>query len=354
MAQQMEPSVRREALNVMFGEKVATSGELPKTWYPQKLAFHDDGEDATFFAIKQVEGGPCGCYAAIQAYILRDLLSNRNRMDSFSDRIDMRRCALASALASILWKARRYSSKNKDGPVFLVIQDDGGKWNYVQPTTMEETAEVIRANYEQISTAGVVPFTVSIILTKGIDLIKQELVVHDVFQPLVNTDSSDCTQDLVNLYLTGRACVGLHDEECPNPQSKGVLERQDIGFLSELGHQIGSFYRDPIEPFWVLNFGHHYTVLYSAADDALNNGETRNDFYWFPGFSDRRYIVFGEPGPGEFEYEPISEGEKWEYRGVLNCVRSRWTPEAKIISWRQYGPIPGTEDDGQTSSGSEK
>lgn len=74
----------------------------------------------------------------------------------------------------------------------------------------------------------------------------------------------------------------------------GVSERPEIGFLSgELPKEVGELLKNPIEPFWIIHFSNHYSVLYSAAEDNQEvSGETRNDFYWFPGFGSPRYVRF--------------------------------------------------------------
>lgn len=82
-----------------------------------------------------------------------------------------------------------------------------------------------------------------------------------------------CTQNLVNLILTGRASANTFDDDKvlgdlnTGITLRGVRQRPLIGYLSDmnaLGYcTVGDRLRLPLYPIWVIGVGDHFTVLYS-------------------------------------------------------------------------------------------
>ena len=78
-----------------------------------------------------------------------------------------------------------------------------------------------------------------------------------------------CTQELVNLIISGRAISNLHDGEIDlaGQKLKGLTEPQDIGQLSLFEYydnlKVGSFGKNPIYPIWVVCCESHYSVVFS-------------------------------------------------------------------------------------------
>lgn len=86
-----------------------------------------------------------------------------------------------------------------------------------------------------------------------------------------------CTQDLVNLLLTGRATSNVMDGDIALGDSglmiKGVKKRAKIGYLTHLEAlqlcQVGSFLKIPEVPVWMVGSTSHFTVLF-CTDRQIN------------------------------------------------------------------------------------
>ncbi|CRG93883.1 conserved Plasmodium protein, unknown function [Plasmodium gallinaceum] len=157
------------------------------------------------------------------------------------------------------------------------------------------------------SSTGVISFLYSVILTRGINNIKNDM--DDINHPLIGI-YGHCSQELVNLLLTGRACSNVFDNnsiintfsnndadicmyESSSPFTynlneskgsknfnsqrssfsknnivlKGINKRPLIGLLTDFEAfkycEVGNFYKYPIYPIWVISSSNHYTVLFS-------------------------------------------------------------------------------------------
>ena len=150
------------------------------------------------------------------------------------------------------------------------------------------------------SNIGVLSFIFSVLLSRTEHVIKDEM--DDNTQPLVLEQFGHCSQEIVNLVLTGRAVTNVHDgdkvfgqENSDNPNAnngnnngnngnnnnnnndgqldanafvlKGILANQDIGFLSSLEAmrlaKVGDHYKTPKYPIWVVGSSSHYSILFS-------------------------------------------------------------------------------------------
>ncbi|GMG14733.1 unnamed protein product [Phytophthora fragariaefolia] len=77
-----------------------------------------------------------------------------------------------------------------------------------------------------------------------------------------------CTQELLNLLLTGKAVSNVFDGSVPMGDSglylHGVPQRARIGYLTQLEAlrycQVGSYYKSPQFPVWVLGSSSHFSV----------------------------------------------------------------------------------------------
>lgn len=84
-----------------------------------------------------------------------------------------------------------------------------------------------------------------------------------------------CSQEAVNLFLTGKASSNCFDGDnnLDDLILKGVKERSEFGFLTIFEHykymQVGDNLKTPYFPIWVICKEFHYTVLF--AKDSRSN-----------------------------------------------------------------------------------
>jgi hypothetical protein len=132
---------------------------------------------------------------------------------------------------------------------------------------------------------GCAVLAMSLVLSRGVDRVRQDM---DEPVTLVAAPFGHCTQELLNLALTGTAVSNafngkrsLDFGEPPAAVSatagdagedsamclRGILRRPLVGYLSRLEvlrlAEIGPFYKTPLAPIWVVGSESHFTVLFS-------------------------------------------------------------------------------------------
>ncbi|XP_016994980.2 ubiquitin carboxyl-terminal hydrolase MINDY-3 homolog [Drosophila takahashii] len=123
-------------------------------------------------------------------------------------------------------------------------------------------------NYGQLAhTYGVLLFMYSVFLTKGSELVAAD--ISDTSEPLIHSTYGYGGQSLINLMLTGRAVAHVWDNEqdVGGLKLRGICEQSDIGFITLMEQMryctVGSFFKNPRYPVWVMGSDTHLTVLFS-------------------------------------------------------------------------------------------
>ncbi|MBN3305658.1 MINY3 hydrolase, partial [Amia calva] len=141
----------------------------------------------------------------------------------------------------------------------------------VHKRALESAAELKEAVLELFDTwrnkFGVLLFLYSVILTKGIENIKNE--IEDAAEPLIDPVYGHGSQSLINLLLTGHAVSNVwdRDRECSGMKLRGVLEQASVGFLTLMESlrycKVGAFLKSPKFPIWILGSETHLTVFFA-------------------------------------------------------------------------------------------
>mmetsp|Transcript_16944 Transcript_16944/g.38802 ORF Transcript_16944/g.38802 Transcript_16944/m.38802 type:complete len:438 (+) Transcript_16944:78-1391(+) len=253
-------------------------------WFQQAFTFADSNSNAPW-GLQQDFGGPCGVLAAVQAYLLRDmhlaaqqggtqldLASQEDPLTELSAYVDARperlRGHLASALCDMLVRCCSWTKPLLWAEVVTL--------DFIQVTEFSSPAELHKfLESASLSSPGaVLSFTCSLILTRGMESVRVDM--DNPGQPLVGA-FGHCTQELVNLCLIGSAASNVFDgeikfEDCGDENSgdtislKGVRAPCPVGYLTAMEAlglaEVGSYYKAPSYPIWVLGSSSHYTVLF--------------------------------------------------------------------------------------------
>lgn len=309
-----------ELFRLIFGD----SPEIPDIQRWLRVGFQFSQKPTTEWGIWQKHGGPCGVYAPVQAFIVKQLLFADGGENEASDRSladkrqasplaalnsedeETRTSVLAHALASILFNSTDQSSYVV---CRLAIQETSGS---SADDAITSAATAISAHccggalsihcnrFSRILAArqvfeegvdgwlagpcGVLSFVCSVLLTRLVSKIKEDM--DDVSTPLIGR-FGHCSQELVNLMLIGEATSNVFDGTrwLGDDPSTGLLVKgvdsdrvgvPVIGFLSELEPMrylaVGSLYKYPEFPIWVLGSPTHYTLIFSTcrADSQLS------------------------------------------------------------------------------------
>lgn len=116
---------------------------------------------------------------------------------------------------------------------------------------------------------GVLLFVTSLALSRGLQNIQSEM---DDSQARLTSNFGHCSQELINLLLTGQAVSNVFDNTLrPSGEliCRGIQQRPDIGYLSQLEAlrylEVGGFYKTPKFPIWVVASSSHFTTMFGDA-----------------------------------------------------------------------------------------
>lgn len=144
--------------------------------------------------------------------------------------------------------------------------------------TIEDVEKFYSENYSVLSNRyGVLLFLYSILFTKGFEKLLNE--ISDTSDPLIHRDFGYGSQSLINLFLTGHAVAHVfdNDQDIGGMKLKGIDKQSEIGFITVMEQfrycTVGSFYKNPKYPIWILASETHLTVLFSN-EKSLVSPET--------------------------------------------------------------------------------
>ncbi|CAD5113966.1 DgyrCDS3129 [Dimorphilus gyrociliatus] len=148
---------------------------------------------------------------------------------------------------------------------------------------------------------GVLLFVYSIIMTRGTkNILKDAGTPEDGKWVQLLTDWEEVTCALINLLLTGKAALYMHNGlkfydnsgktlDCPQ---QGIDERSDIGVLAyndERRIEIGSMLKTPKYPIWIASANRQIGVLFSLKPELMNHWRAEHffDLHHYTGLLER-------------------------------------------------------------------
>ena len=126
---------------------------------------------------------------------------------------------------------------------------------------------------------GVVLLVLSIVASRTIPIIQGEF--DDPLGTRLTGQFGHCSQELMNLLLTGQAVSNVFDNTL-SPSGdmvcRGIQSRPAIGYLTQLESmrycEVGGYYKMPLYPIWVVGSQSHFTVLFG---DLASLKESKSD-----------------------------------------------------------------------------
>lgn len=260
-----------------------------RRWHRQGFTFCE----SPAFGLEQGHGGPCGVLAVVQAEILRALLFGETVTAGGS-------APTISQYAEISTNQTTAEMQLKLGEALLVILNrvSGGNaisivttshtpccvdsQNPAQMTpadaftvvTFSELTDEARAYMASIlpqfqADSGTLLFVLSVLQSRGLTTVQEDM--DDPSASLI-AQFGHCAQELLNLLLCGEATSNVFDGSIPMGDTgltlRGVPKRASIGYLTQLEAlrycQVGSFYKTPNWPIWVVGSSSHFTVLFGT------------------------------------------------------------------------------------------
>ncbi|CAI9728247.1 ubiquitin carboxyl-terminal hydrolase MINDY-3-like [Octopus vulgaris] len=285
----LDPNLLQATRKLLWGNRVKE--EVFSRW-SQGFMFSE--HEAT--ALIQLEGGPCAVIAPVQTFILKHaLFCSEEANGDLNVSEEMAITFLFHGLLEILLQLasdhyiivtleKNVNTTVNDNNTQEALQQDGGGTNPKRPrmdkdnfhsylrchqcSSTEELKTCMKENLSSFTKEyGVLLYLYSVILSKGIEQIKNE--VEDPSESLIDGTYGHGSQSLINLLLTGRAVSNVwdHDKEISGLKMRGIYKQSYIGFLTLLEHlrycEVGWFLKNPKCPIWLLASETHLTVLFS-------------------------------------------------------------------------------------------
>jgi len=231
---------------------------------------------SNWIVLEQHHGGPCAVLAAVQAYMLLYSFYEANGSWQTISEADGEE-ALVHALVSILDQTRM----DKSDPILIC---PGLKEELITIDSVEEAVVFVEASLDLFqSSGGVLCFLYSLVSTRGVENIRDDM---DDASTGLTGQFGHCTQELLNLLLVGKATSQVHDGDVDlggGMTLRGVHERPSIGFLTHMEAlrycQVGSLYKKPKYPIWLIGSESHFTVLHCnqrSINDESRVQQTQN------------------------------------------------------------------------------
>ncbi|KAM6209838.1 ubiquitin carboxyl-terminal hydrolase MINDY-3 isoform 1-T1 [Sarcoramphus papa] len=256
-------------------------------------------------ALEQFEGGPCAVIAPVQAFLLKRLFTSEKSTwrdcpeeeqknllcHTLCDILEMTCSDNSESYSLATWirgktteetasisESPAESSRQEQQPSALAVEELGFERFHalIHKRAFKSFPELKDAVWDQYSVwtnrFGVLLFLYSVILTKGIENIKNE--IEDATEPLIDPVYGHGSQSLINLLLTGHAVSNVWDgdRECSGMKLLGIHKQATVGFLTLMESlrycKVGSYLKSPKFPIWILGSETHLTVFF-AKDMAL-------------------------------------------------------------------------------------
>ncbi|XP_060228710.1 ubiquitin carboxyl-terminal hydrolase MINDY-3 isoform X2 [Meriones unguiculatus] len=254
--------VTKELLELVWGTKSSPglSDTIFCRWTQGFVFSESEGS-----ALEQFEGGPCAVIAPVQAFLLKKLLFSSEKSSWRDCSEEEQKELLCHTLCDILesacdssgsyclvsWLRGRMtgetasvsaspaqSSCQVEHSSALAVEELGFERFHalIQKRSFRTLSELKAAVLDQYSMwgnkYGVLLFLYSVLLTKGIENIKNS--IEDANEPLIDPVYGHGSQSLINLLLTGHAVSNVWDgdRECSGMQLLGIHEQAAVGFLT--------------------------------------------------------------------------------------------------------------------------
>lgn len=262
--------------------------------------------------------GSRGLVLCIQGYLLKHLIFEREYFSSDLAKNALkpndfeRRRALISALCDILWAA----GEKKRCCICLLQEDRCYEQDYCirddkiteklylyEFKKFQDLQLFMKRNLEFFDSEGsngCICFLYSVVLSRTISRIKEDLQMSEDCKEKLLTDNEECSQALINLLLTGQAVKYLHNGNMiynnigkllPKPL-KGIKERSHVGFLfwdksedPDIRTEVGSMLKTPKCPVWITLINGQIGLLFSINIDLVSDWRIENRFllYYYTG-----------------------------------------------------------------------
>uniref|UniRef100_A0A669F4Q9 Ubiquitin carboxyl-terminal hydrolase MINDY n=1 Tax=Oreochromis niloticus TaxID=8128 RepID=A0A669F4Q9_ORENI len=244
-------------------------------------------------ALEQFEGGPCAVIAPVQHVLCLCMLEEEQKMalcSTLSEILESVCSSTSTGFCLVTWakgqsphtstqtitQAQSQTQEMPEPASSQPPQEQQPSESYcLFPSCSKRTVmsvadlreEVLSLYHTWRGCCGVLLFLYSVILTKGIENIRNE--IQDTMEPLIDPVHGHGSQSLVNLLITGHAVSNVWDgdRECSGMKLQGIHKQACVGFLTLMESlrycKVGAFLKSPKFPIWILGSETHLSVFFT-------------------------------------------------------------------------------------------
>uniref|UniRef100_A0A3B4AEC5 Ubiquitin carboxyl-terminal hydrolase MINDY n=1 Tax=Periophthalmus magnuspinnatus TaxID=409849 RepID=A0A3B4AEC5_9GOBI len=271
--------VNKEVVDLVWGKPSngVVSASIFRRWTQFVFSEHEPT------ALEQFEGGPCAVIAPVQEEQKTALCS------TLTEILESARSSPSTGYCLVTWAKgqsphassthtntqEQTQPNSQDVPEpessqGLAVEEFGfERFHSVLKRSIMSVAdlreEVLSLYHTWRGCCGVLLFLYSVIFTKGIENIRNE--IQDTLEPLIDPVHGH-GQSLVNLLVTGHAVSNVWDgdRECSG-MLHGIHKQAMVGFLTLMESlrycKVGAFLKSPKYPIWILGSETHLSVFFT-------------------------------------------------------------------------------------------
>ncbi|ORX41697.1 hypothetical protein BCR36DRAFT_416592 [Piromyces finnis] len=348
----------KNLLNLVYGD---TKENYQDSWKGKRLSFNRNS--SVSYGLIQEKGGPCGLISVVQAYVILHLAFKNTKYENVDEEVlhsftdGEKEDALINSLADIIWKSGEW---NHCCIIALPSPNSISK-NLAENLTLyniysrDACYNFISQNLNQMQVHAFLILLYSTILSRGIDNVRNDM--DEPNNTLIGMHGY-CTQDLVNLLITGKAISNVHDNDirlgddgAPDEECKilkGIKSQPNIGHLSLFEHYrsiiVGSYYKNPKYPIFIVCSESHYTVLFSLDKDVVSTKRKISmfDLFYYDQLSNQQDEIKLTITLLNDTYHDDDNGEIIDHHKKLVpplnlCIKTKW--KNVNIDWNDTDPL---------------
>eukprot|EP01064_Diplonema_japonicum_P018240 TRINITY_DN2691_c2_g1_i1.p1 TRINITY_DN2691_c2_g1~~TRINITY_DN2691_c2_g1_i1.p1 ORF type:complete len:521 (+),score=76.49 TRINITY_DN2691_c2_g1_i1:71-1564(+) len=237
---------------------------IPESWMEQGLQFKEG------WGLAQNKNGPCGLLSVIQAYVSKTVMEQGGTPDETP--------SMSTLLTALKYTLLNTNKTHPTQPIRMC------KWTADPPPLSGEIAtedvppsdlsKYLEKHQNMYTTRGCLPLLIYTgILTRGLDLVKEDIASDVGEPPLILPPFFTCTSELVGLFLQGKAGGNTSSYSVSGEKTDWNTE---IGILSyqewETKVPLADTLKSPSSNIWLLHGGDHFTTLCLMGRHSLPTG----------------------------------------------------------------------------------
>eukprot|EP00801_Mesodinium_rubrum_P002550 Mrub_02550.p1 GENE.Mrub_02550~~Mrub_02550.p1 ORF type:complete len:532 (+),score=96.92 Mrub_02550:3-1598(+) len=241
---------------------------IPDAWLHQKLEF-----DSQYpIGLVQYKNGPCGILSVIQAVIIKNFITKNNDFDPYDKELLIDDKDIAEAIYSIIMTVIEENINEIKMAKWHDESNIGYNIDIISINNLD-LLDYITSNINNFKKeGGILLIIYTVIINKGTDLIKKEILQGQGNPPMIEKPNYICNTDLMVLLMSGNACGNVGAYTAFGGDFIIDTSKLGIGMLSYSVYDakipMNQGLMTPKYPVWIMHGGDHFTVGFISLKDT--------------------------------------------------------------------------------------